>query len=110
MGNAAANNSTRGGNSTTGATRLAPAELTNSDLCSFRLKEDTLYVPPMSKFQAPHPLSDTRSNFRYDNTVDMKRVMKLRKLGGAVIPTSNSLTDQLEQARAQHARPLEEVW
>ena len=71
---------------------------------------------------APHPLSQTRVNFKDNNAVDMKRVMALRKLGGSVIPTSKSLTDvpiapdpskgcefrsvqQLHKVRNKHVRP-----
>lgn len=54
---------------------------------------DTFFVPPGSKFQAPHPMSDTRRSYCDDATVDWHKVRALRKLGGAVIPTSKSLTN-----------------
>ena len=38
-------------------------------------------------------MSDTRSGFSDDPSVDWNKVRALRKLGGAVIPTSKSLTN-----------------
>jgi len=67
--------------------------LDNFELAQMKLKEDTYYVPPESKYQAPHPMSQTRCAFVDDPTVNMKRVLKLRAQGGAVIPTSRSLTN-----------------
>ena len=52
-----------------------------------------LYCPPNSTYMGPHPNSEVRAGFRDNPAMNMKRVMKLRKLGGAVIPTSKSLTD-----------------
>ncbi|CAD7963460.1 unnamed protein product [Amoebophrya sp. A120] len=94
----------------------------NFELAQMKLKEDTMYVPPGSKYQAPHPMSNTRKHFHDDATVDMKKVMALRKLGGAVIPTSKSLTNlplatdkaatefgsvkQLHKCRNKHMRSI----
>ncbi|CAD7944721.1 unnamed protein product [Amoebophrya sp. A25] len=104
------------------ATSTSATTLTNFELAQMRLKDDTYYVPPGSKFQAPHPMSNTRSGFRDDPAVDMKRVMALRKQGGAVVPTSRSLTNlplasnpmatefgsvkQLHKCRNKHMRSL----
>mmetsp|Transcript_26702 Transcript_26702/g.67285 ORF Transcript_26702/g.67285 Transcript_26702/m.67285 type:complete len:294 (-) Transcript_26702:296-1177(-) len=68
-------------------------DINNFELAQMKLREDTMYVPPGSKFQAPHPMSNTRARFQDDPHVDMKKVMALRKKGGAVIPTSHSLTN-----------------
>ncbi len=95
----------------------------NGDYAQLKLKEDTMFVPPQSMYMAPHPLSDTRTNFSDNDAVDMKRVMALRKLGGCVIPTSKSLTDvpiapdasvakefnsvqQLHKVRNKQVRPI----
>lgn len=98
-------------------------KMDNFELAQMKLKEDTYYVPPDSKYQAPHPLSNTRNHFEDDPTVNMKKVLGLRASGGAVIPTSKSLTDirlatdrskavefqsvkQLHKCRKKHMRPI----